>query len=301
MLLCRMIKIEHSVFALPFAYSGSFLAAHGWPGFKVMLPLTIAMISIRTFAMTMNRIIDLKYDRANPRTKDRILVTKSIPLKDAKIFATGSVIVFLISTATINNLCLALAPIAIFLAWIYSYTKYATSLCHFTLGAVLGLAPYAGWLAVEPSFSIIPLQLFLGVLFWVAGFDIIYATQDSDFDKKYGINSIPACYGTKTSLAISSFCHINTIIFLFLVGISAGLSFPWYIGLSIMATILFYEHYIISPKDFSQVNTAFFTLNAYAGLVFFISVMAGIFTPSATTKVVYVSQEVIVKFASLLV
>ena len=220
--MARMVKIEHSVFALPFAYTGAFLAADGWPGWTDFLLVTLAMVTMRSFAMLMNRILDLPFDSHNPRTRNRPLVSGELSTVAAWIWAGIFAILFVAACAAMNPLVLALSPVALVLGAGYSLAKRFTSLCHFWLGGVLGLAPIAGWLAVEPVFTLPAVLLGLGVLFWVAGFDILYALQDTDFDRSHGLHSIPAMHGVEASLLVSSLCHANTAMLFLLAGWAAG-------------------------------------------------------------------------------
>ena len=193
--ICRMIKIEHSVFALPFAYVGAFLAARGWPGLWNMLVLTAAMVAVRSFAMAFNRYADLDIDRENPRTQGRPLVTGELSTGFTLLFILGTAAVFVACCALMNQLCLLLSPLALGLSAFYSFCKRFTYWCHFVLGMVLGLAPLAGWLCVDPSFSLPAVLYFCGVTLWVAGFDLLYACQDADFDRERGLWSMPSRLG----------------------------------------------------------------------------------------------------------
>lgn len=259
--ICRMIKIEHSVFALPFAYAGAFLAAGGWPGLVPLLLLTVAMVAVRSFAMAFNRLVDLKYDRLNPRTAKRPLVTGEISVAWTWAFTAFMAVLFVAACAGLNPLCLYLAPLALLVAASYSLLKRFTWLCHFFLGGVLGLAPVAGWISVDPQFTVPAVLLFWGVLFWVAGFDILYSCQDIEFDRSMGLHAVPAHFGLPAALVLSGFCHANAAIFLLLAGWSASLGWPWYAVWAVIAGVLTWEHRIISPDDLSRVNMAFFTLN----------------------------------------
>lgn len=271
--LCRMVKIEHSVFALPFAFCGALLAAQGLPGLKTVIFLTVAMVCVRTFAMTMNRIADVRFDSLNPRTRERHLVTGEISMKQAKVFAAVTAGLFLLSCAGLNTLCLALSPAALIFCMGYNYVKRFSWLCHFVLGVVLGFAPLAGWLSVTGSFAVTPLLLFFGVVFWVAGFDILYATQDTGFDKSIGLHSVPAKFGIPTALVMSSFCHLNTSIFLFMTGYSGGLGLSWFLVWGVVSAVLFYEHVMLSADDLSRVNAAFFLMNGIVAVLVFVGVL----------------------------
>lgn len=273
--LCRMVKIEHSVFALPFAYAGAFLAAGGLPPLVPFVLLTIAMIAVRSFAMAFNRVVDLPFDSKNPRTANRPLVTGEITPRQTWAFCVVTALVFVLACAGMNRLCLLLSPLALMVAASYSFMKRFTWGCHFFLGAVLGLAPVAGWLGVDPQFTPPALLFFWGVLFWVAGFDILYSCQDADFDRSMGLHSVPARFGITTALVLSTFCHVNTAIFFLLAGWTAHLSWAWYPVWALVTAVLAWEHTLIKPDDLSKVNMAFFTLNGIISVVVFAGVLMG--------------------------
>ncbi len=268
-LLARMVKIEHSIFALPFAYLGMIWAAGGWPGWKIFLALTLAMVAVRSFAMAVNRLADLPIDSRNPRTLTRPLVTGEVGVLETRVFIVASAFVFIVACALLNPLCLALSPLALLWSGLYSFTKRFTRLCHFFLGSVLGLAPLAGWLAVSPVVEPAPVLLGLGVTFWVGGFDILYACQDVAFDRAENLHSLPAANGVPTALALSTFSHAVTALFFLLAGwvVGAGLI---YAGVCLaVAAILQFEHRLISPDDMSRVNLAFFTMNGFVAVFLF--------------------------------
>lgn len=276
--ICRMIKIEHSVFALPYAWAGAFLAARGLPSARSLIFLTIGMIAARSFAMAFNRLADLPFDRDNPRTQQRPLVTGVISQKQTWAFCALMAIIFIAACGALNTVCLWLAVPALLFAAIYSLLKRFTALCHFWLGATLGLAPLAGWLSVNPSSLGLPaILLFWAVTFWVAAFDIYYAFQDMDFDVAFELHSVPASLGADTALTLAAFSHAMTSIFLLLAGYAANLSWPWYIvwfGISVMLLV---EHRLMKPQDLRHVNTAFFTLNGIISPVVLIGVLLGIY------------------------
>jgi len=276
--ICRMIKIEHSVFALPYAWAGAFLAARGLPSARSLIFLTIGMIAARSFAMAFNRLADLPFDRDNPRTQQRPLVTGVISQKQTWAFCALMAIIFIAACGALNTVCLWLAVPALLFAAIYSLLKRFTALCHFWLGATLGLAPLAGWLSVNPSSLGLPaILLFWAVTFWVAAFDIYYAFQDMDFDVAFDLHSVPASLGADTALTLAAFSHALTSIFLLLAGYAANLSWPWYIvwfGISVMLLV---EHRLMKPQDLRHVNTAFFTLNGIISPVVLIGVLLGIY------------------------
>ena len=273
--ICRMIKIEHPIFALPFAWAGAILADRGWPDFETLLLLTIAMVGIRSFAMTFNRIADLPFDRKNPRSATWPLVTGEITTWQTWRFCGLMAAVFVLACMGLNNVCLALSPLALVMAAIYSYTKRVTWLCHFALGAVIGLAPIAGWLSVDPHFSLAPILLGLGVLFWLAGFDTLYSCQDVTFDNETGLHSLPVRFGPGPAMLIAAFCHVNTIIFFFLTGLSLDLSFGWYLILAVTAGILWWEHSLVSPDKLENVRLAF-ALNGPISVLLLLGAILGI-------------------------
>lgn len=276
--ICAMIKIEHSIFALPYAWAGSFLAARGLPPAMPLLLLTIAMVAVRSFAMTFNRIADIENDRNNPRARNRPLVTGKISLRWAWGFCLVMALVFIGACALINNVCLALSIPALFFAGGYSLAKRFTPLCHFWLGATLGLAPLAGWLAITPHMpGLSAILLALAVTFWVGAFDIYYAFQDLDYDLATGTFSIPASYGAATALALAGFSHIMTVIFLLLTGMAAHLGWPWYALCAGIAALLHWEHRLVRPDDLAHVNMAFFTLNGIISPLALAGVILGIY------------------------
>lgn len=274
---CRMIKIEHSVFALPFAYLGAFIAAGGWPGLLPLLLLTVAMVGVRSFAMAFNRVVDLPFDSRNPRTQQRPLVTGEISPAQTWAFICVMATVFVLACWGLNPLSLALAPVALAVSAVYSLLKRFTWICHFWLGGVLGLSPLAGWIAVDPQFTVPAVLFFWGIVFWVAGFDIIYSCQDTEFDASAGLHSVPVHFGIPAALIISSFCHVVTSVMFLMGGWAAGLAWPYYLVWAAVSGVLYWEHSIISAEDMSRVNMAFFTLNGYISVALFAGVLLGVF------------------------
>lgn len=273
-LLARMVKIEHSIFALPFAYLGMLWSAGGWPGWRVFLALTAAMVAVRSYAMAVNRLVDLPIDAKNPRTQTRPLVTGELGVFETKMFIVVSALVFIGSCALLNSLCLFLSPVALIWSALYSFTKRFTSLCHYFLGSVLGLAPLAGWLAVTPEVTLAPVLLALGVTFWVGGFDILYACQDAAFDQSEGLHSLPAGAGVPAALALSTMSHVVTGIFFLLAGWAAGAGYVYSGSCLVVVAILMLEHRLISPQDLSRVNLAFFTMNGFVAVLLFAGAVA---------------------------
>jgi 4-hydroxybenzoate polyprenyltransferase len=226
------------------------------------------MVFARNSAMSFNRIADKKYDQQNPRTQNRELPAGKVSLRNAVIFLSANIILFIFCTYFINPLCFYLSPVALAIIMIYSFTKRFTFLCHFVLGLGLSLAPIGAYLVVTGAFDILPLLLSFAVLFWVAGFDIIYALNDISFDREHNLKSIPAHFGIKTSLIISAVVHIVSMIFLIATGIIySGGTFYW-IGTGIFIFFMIYQHLIVKPNDLKRINIAFFTLNGFSSLIF---------------------------------
>ena len=275
--LARLVKIEHSVFALPFAYIGLFVAAGGWPGWRAFVFLTVAMVAMRSYAMAINRLADVRYDRINPRTMGRELVTGEVGIRAAWVFTAGSAVVFVAACAGLNSLCLALSPVVLVWGAFYSLTKRFTWLCHFVLGSVLGLAPVAGWLAVRPEFALPAILFGCGVTCWVAGFDVLYACQDVDFDRSQGLHSIPSRFGVGTALALAAFAHVDAAVFYLLAGWAAGLSWVYYVFWGVCSAVLLVEHRLLSKDDLSRINMAFFTLNGIVAALLGLGTLLAVF------------------------
>jgi 4-hydroxybenzoate polyprenyltransferase len=265
----EMIKVEHSVFALPFALVGMMFAAGGWPGWRVFGLVVLAMVSARSAAMAVNRLADAKIDALNPRTATRAIPKGDLKVPQVVAFLVVSVALFFAAAALLNPLTLALAPLALFVLMFYSYTKRFTWLCHLFVGLSLGLAPAAAWVAVTGEFSWAPLFWILAVMFWTGGFDILYALQDEEFDRANKLHSIPARFGRKNAILISRFFHLLTVAFLVLAGLRLGAGIAYYIGCAFAAALLTYEQTLVSEKDISKLNFAFFTLNGYVSIGFF--------------------------------
>jgi len=265
----EMIKFQHSIFALPFAYLGAFLAEMRVPDFLTLLWITLAMVGARSFAMAMNRLIDREIDRRNPRTAERALPKGLLPIPSVIVFSLISLTVFLIAVYNLAPVCRYLWPFVVIPFVIYPYTKRFTYLSHFILGLCLGLAPVGAWIAVTNSVSIEPFLLGAAVLCWVAGFDIFYAIQDMNFDQKYRLYSIPANFGIRTSLVLTKLLHFTAISFLVWTGIRLDLGIFYFIGVFIAGVLLTYENSIIKPNDLSKLNVAFFTMNGVISVLMF--------------------------------
>lgn len=274
-----LIKFSHTIFALPFAIIGFSLASVNSDfNLITLLQIILCMIFARSSAMAFNRYIDREIDLENPRTANvREIPSGKISPKNALLFVIINVILFVVTTYFINNLCLALSPVALLVILGYSYTKRFTSLCHLVLGVGLGLAPVGAYLAVANEFNWIPVVIGISVMFWVAGFDIIYALQDDDFDKENNLNSIPVLLGRKNALLFSKILHIFTSINLFIVGYFGSFEIFYWIGFVIFSALLSYQHRIIKHNDLSKVGMAFFTTNGLASILFGILVVLDIF------------------------
>lgn len=277
------IKFEHTVFALPFAYIGMLLANRGFPPIKTLLWITLAMVSARTYAMTLNRIVDLPFDRKNPRTWNRPLVTGALKLRVAWGALFISLLTFLISAYQLGPLPFKLSPVALFFLTFYHFTKRFTWLSHFFLGFTDGLAPLGAWLALRRSLfhreDLGGWLLTFIVTFWIAGFDIIYACLDIEVDRRDGLKSIPAVFGLRKALWISTLCHLIMLGGLVTLGLLLKLGWPFWIGSAICGGLLLYEHSLVKPEDLSKVNIAFFNVNSYISLVLFFSITLSVFLP----------------------
>lgn len=265
----EMIKFEHSIFALPFALTGMLWAAHGWPNARTILLIVVAMVSCRSAAMAYNRILDREIDAKNPRTKMRAIPAGLLNLGQVSRFFFISIGIFLVAAALLNQLALALSPVALLVVLGYSATKRFTPLCHFVLGFSLGIAPAAAWIATTGSFNPVALFLVLAVTFWTAGFDIIYALQDEEFDAENGLRSLPQTLGKPRALLVSRLCHVTAVLMLVGAGKFYGCGGIYYVGAGVIAALLAYEQQLVKPNDLSRVNLAFFTLNGFVSLMFF--------------------------------
>lgn len=271
----EMIKIEHTVFALPFALSGLVLASSQPPTFLTVLFTIIAFVGARSAAMTLNRLIDMRIDAKNPRTADRALAAGRIKKSTALLFTIASFGLMLAAASQLPSLCLKLSPIAVIWLSFYSYTKRFTYLCHIVLGIALGGAALGGWIAAGGSLSQwAPWLLALAVSTWVAGFDIIYASQDVAFDQKEKLFSMPARFGIGNALTISKVLHMITSASLMALGLVLHLTLFFWIGFVVVLAMLFYEHSLVSKDDLSRVNAAFFTVNGVVSILAFVAILS---------------------------
>ena len=275
----EMIKFEHTLFALPFAFLGAILAADGLPTGRQIVWITLAMVGARSAAMTFNRIIDRDFDAANPRTANRELPTGKLSNGFAWAFLIVSILVFLIAAYMLNWLTFALSPVALLSVLGYSYAKRFTAFSHLILGWALSISPTAAWIAVRGTIdSEVPLLLSLLVLMWTAGFDVMYACQDYEFDRNAGLRSIPARFGIRNALWIARLFHLQAFIALVLLYLVTSLGWPALVGVALVGGLLIYQHTLVSAKNLSRMNAAFFTTNAYVSLVLFISFSIAVFT-----------------------
>ena len=265
----RLVAIEHSVFALPFAYVAALTAmrdATGRIDWATLGLVTLAMVAGRTFAMAANRVIDRRIDARNPRTARRELVTGAVSVRTATVGAVAALAVFLAAAAALNPLCLALAPVAVVPLVLYPYAKRVPDLPHAVLGVAQAVAPVGAWIAVTGSWDWAPVVLGLAVGTWIGGFDLIYACQDADIDRVIGVRSVPARWGVRAALRASTATHLVTFALLVWWGALAGYGPLWYAGLVLTAVAFGYEHAIVRADDLSRVNRAFFTANGVVGL-----------------------------------
>lgn len=274
----EMIKFEHSVFALPFALTGALLAVRGWPTWRQLLWIIVAMVAARSAAMTFNRIVDLKFDALNPRTRMRPLITGKLSLRFAAGFTAISCAVFALAASQLNALAFKLSPVALAVLLGYSYTKRFTWLSHLAIGLCLGLSPIAAWIALRGDLNLGILLLGGAVTLWVAGFDLIYACQDVDFDRREGLESFPSRYGIAAALRGSAALHVLMLVLLIAVAWIERLGWLAALGLVLVAALLIYEHRLVKPSDLSRVNAAFFTINGYISILFFLTWAADILT-----------------------
>jgi len=264
----RLIRFSHTIFALPFALGALVVAANGWPTLRIFLLVIACMVFARTAAMLFNRLVDWSLDQHNPRTASRhLLVSKA----SAQVFLVLSSAAFVVAAAAINQLTFVLAPIALALIFFYSVTKRFTSATHFFLGLALAIAPIGAWIAQRGRLDVAPIVLAAGIICWVAGFDLIYAIQDYDFDRREGIRSLVVKLGIARSLRLAQLLHLLTFVALIGFGLSANLGALYYGSMPLIAAALFYEHNI-EKRDLAGINRAFFQSNAFVSAVFLIAV-----------------------------
>ncbi len=265
----EMIKWEHSIFALPFAFTAAVLAAGGWPPLRVLGWIVVCMVAARSAAMAFNRLADARLDAANPRTAMRALPAGVLSARFVGGFVLLSVAVFVLGAAMLNRLTFELAPVALTVVLAYSYMKRITRWSHLVLGLALGIAPAAAWIAVRGSLDPRILVLTAAVLLWVGGFDVLYACQDFEHDRKVGLNSVPQAFGVRAAFWIARGMHLGMLLLLCWLIVLFGLEKVAKAGVALVAALLLYEHSIVSPADMRRMNAAFFTLNGVISVVFF--------------------------------
>jgi 4-hydroxybenzoate polyprenyltransferase len=266
----EMIKWEHSIFALPFALTGAVLAAGGWPSLRVLCWIVVCMVGARSAAMAFNRLADSEIDAANPRTATRALPKGELSKSFVLCFTILAAGVFFLGAAMLNRLTLELAPVALIVVLAYSYMKRITRWSHVVLGLALGIAPSAAWIAVRGTLSPRIVLLTGIVILWVGGFDVLYACQDFEHDRKAGLNSVPQAFGLEGAFWIARLMHLGMAVLLFVLLHAFGLGIIALVGMVLVIVLLAYEHAIIAPHDLRRMNAAFFTLNGIISMVFFV-------------------------------
>ena len=271
------IKFEHTVFALPFAYIAMVLAAGGWPGGRTLGWVTAAMVGARTCAMATNRVADRLIDARNPRTAGRHLPTGALAVWELRLLAAAGAGLMFLAALMLNPLCLALAPLALVFLVGYSYTKRFTWTSHWILGFTDGIAAAGGWIAVRGAFDAPAFVLWFTLTVWIAGFDVLYACQDVDVDRAQGLHSVPARFGIAAALVTARVNHLLTAAALALLGWLAGLGLLYWAGWLAVLGLLAYEHALVSPRDLSRLDLAFFNVNGYIAVIVLVAVCAGLY------------------------
>ena len=266
----KMIKLEHSLFALPFAFVGMFLAANGMPSWNVILWVVVAMVGARSAAMGLNRYADAEIDARNPRTASREIPAGNISKKSTIFYIILSLAVYFLAAVMLNRLTAILSPIPILIFILYAYAKRFTNFCHIILGIALGLAPVCAWIAVTGTVNLPPFILGGAIILWVAGFDILYAIQDIEYDRKEGLHSIPAVFGVSGSLIIARLLHFAAFFLFILLMAFTNLGYIYLAGVLISGALMAYEHSLVSKDDLSKLNMAFFNMNAYISITIMI-------------------------------
>jgi len=284
-LLLKAIRFEHTAFALPFALTSVFVASQGWPRLWDLLWILVAMVGARTAAMAFNRIADLPYDRANPRTAGRALVTGELrPVHLWVLLGAGAAAYFL-AAAMLNRLALILSPAALAILLGYSYTKRFTVWTHWVLGFCLGMAPVGAWIAVRARVDLAPLVLGAAVALWTAGFDIIYACQDVEFDRRHRLFSLPARWGARRALVVSTANHLVVFWLLALFGQVADLGALYFAGVVLLIPVIWYQHHVVRPDDLSRAESASFVANGVFSIIFFLFAAADVILISSRVRI----------------
>jgi 4-hydroxybenzoate polyprenyltransferase len=273
-IILEMIKFEHTIFALPFAYLGAIMGSlveeGHMPTMSEWFWVTLAMVGARSSAMALNRTIDSEIDRENPRTKNRAIPANLLKKGEVHLFTIASLALLFFSAYQLNVLSVKLLPLAVFFLVFYSYTKRFTYLCHLVLGMTIAIAPLGGWVGVTGTLSQEAFLLFFGVLFWIAGFDVIYATQDAEYDRANGLHSIPSAFGIAKALISARWLHGASFIAFVMLGLVTELGWIYFTGVILSGAIMVYEHSLVKPHDLSKLDVAFFTMNGILSVVMFI-------------------------------
>jgi 4-hydroxybenzoate polyprenyltransferase len=277
-ILLEMIKFKLTIFALPFAFIGAFLGSRGFPEIDIILWIILAMVGARTSAMGFNRIVDRKFDKANPRTAARAIPAGEVRLWEAWTMVIVSGALFFFACFNLNPLTFSLSPFALGLTLFYSLTKRFTAFCHLVLGIALAFSPLGGWVAVQGSLVEYPFVLSFGVLFWVAGFDTIYGCLDADFDRQTRLHSLPSRLGKKNAFRLAGGFHLLAFIFFVLTGMQADLNVFYYIGVALAAGALLYQHLLVKPEDLSRIHASFFSMNGFISVTLFIATWLSLIT-----------------------
>lgn len=271
--LLGLVRFQHTVFALPFAFAGALMARNAWPPLSVLGWILLAMVGARSLAMAINRLVDRHVDARNPRTAGRHIPSGRLSVNQVRVFALVSLAALLVAVSQLPRLTWWLWPIPVVLFVVYPYTKRFTWACHLVLGLSIGIAPIGGWIAVTGQFAWAPVLLWAAVALWIAGFDVIYALLDVQSDREEGINSVPVRFGEQGSLPIAAACHVLTVVLLVLAGVAASVTWPYYVGVGLCAVILAWEHLHVRPDDVARINAAFGNANMVMSLVFFAGVV----------------------------
>jgi len=278
----EMIKFSHTLFALPFAFTGALLAARGMPTAGQIIWILLAMVGARTAAMGLNRLIDAEIDARNPRTATRAIPAGLLSKGSVALFILISLLLLLYAAYRLNPLCLKLSPLAIFFLVLYSYCKRFTALAHVVLGLCLAAAPIGAWIAIKGEVNLPPLLLGGAVMFWVAGFDILYALQDLEFDRQAGLHSIPVKLGVTRSLWLARIFSLVMIVLLSWLWLAASLGIAFICGIAAVSLLLLYEHWLLKDGDLTKLDLAFFTMNGYVSIIIFSATVVEIFISGGT-------------------
>ncbi len=271
------IALSHSIFALPFAFLGAFLAADGLPTWHDLFWITVAMVGARSAALALNNLIDLKYDKIHPRFTKRPMVTGDVKPKEAILLIAVTLVIFFYAAAQLHPVCLTLAPLAIVPFCVYPYMKRFSWICHLVLGLSLAVAPIGAWMAIRGDLTLPILLLGLAQGVWIAGFDVVYAAQDVAFDKAHGLHSMPEHFGVAGALRLTKIMHIISIVSFLLVGYLLGLNMIYYFGVLMAAVVLIYQNSIVKPDDLSEVTQKYFMRNGLVGICLFLFAIVSLY------------------------